>query len=766
ADGLVSLVEHREPGTLPSDLVFWRDWTRRFFSELSKLDEEKLATFMEKGANGLLNPPDHSTWEEILSTAPPLRGLEYLNDRVFNSIWFELADFVRDKARKTDGGLAALLRHINPLWHLIGRVTLHLAENRKDEHRPFAFLATFAHRLTEKAQIQHLPLAEALKHYAGERDREKLNELLLPVRAAAESSAVIKELLTSRKLFQPQAWTISEAYRFLRDVSLMESSGLVVRVPDWWKARRTRRPQVQVTIGNRSSGLLGNDGILDFSVGMALDGKSLSDEERQKILGATDGLLLLRGKWVEADPNQLQSALDHWEQLQRGHASGIDFLSGMRMLAGTVLDEKQETPESVVEWTGVRAGEWLSETLEQLRDPKGVTGCQPGQHLNATLRHYQSDGVKWLWFMTRLGLGACLADDMGLGKTIQVIDLILNQRIGFEETESLFENGVEPQNTTRRVVQRTQKDSKLQPALLVVPASLIGNWKDELSRFSPQLKVVIAHRSENDTSFLKSLESSPQLALAGVDVVITTYTLVRKADWFQNVAWNLIVLDEAQAIKNASSAQTKAVKKIPATSRIVLTGTPVENQLGDLWSLFDFCSPGLLGTAKQFKSFVKRLNQKQEANAYGALRSLVRPYILRRMKTDPSVVPELPEKTEMRAECGLSRKQAVLYEKLVDDFAKLLETKREGIERRGMILGMLLKLKQICNHPSLYLGQSQFDADDSDKFQRLTVICQPIQERQEKVLVFTQFQSMCDPLATFLAQVFHKTGLILHGQVP
>jgi non-specific serine/threonine protein kinase len=357
--------------------------------------------------------------------------------------------------------------------------------------------------------------------------------------------------------------------------------------------------------------------------------------------------------------------------------------------------------------------------------------------LRATLRPYQSDGVRWLWFMTRLGLGACLADDMGLGKTIQVIDLLL-QRV------------------------REQGGKHPGPSLLVVPASLVGNWKQELARFAPSLRVFFAHRSECGADELARISANPRRELANFDLVVTTYGLVRRAHWLGKVDWQLVVLDEAQAIKNHASAQTKAVKKLKSSGRIVLTGTPVENQLGDLWSLFDFCSPGLLGNAAQFKQYVKRLNKQQDAQAFGALRRLVRPYILRRMKTDPRIVPDLPEKTEMRAECGLSKKQAALYEHMVEEFARRLED-AEGMSRRGMVLTVLMQLKQICNHPAQLLGAADFPPADSGKFQRLAQICEEISQRQEKVLVFTQFQSLTEPLAEYLGELFGRKGLVLHG---
>ncbi len=752
AEGLLLLAGQTLSQALPADFVFWRNFSRQLFQAATQLDEEQQTTFTKTARTSrenLVPPPNDLELSVMVADAPPMRGLEYLTPAVLKTLWSELTDLVRIRATEAEGGLAAVLHTINPFRQLLGRVTFHLAENKRDEHRPFAFLATYTHRMSAKASVQHLPLAQALKQYAGQGDQGKLAELLAPVQAAADRSALIKDWLTSRALFQPQALTIPQAYRFLRDVAVMEDSGLVVRVPNWWQARKPPRPTVKVQIGQNEPSRMGVDGLLDFSVDLALNGDTLTKAEQKQLLAEADGLVLLRGKWVEVNRDQLQEALSHWKQLQEVHADGVDFLQGMRLLAGASLDGKEVAVGTEADWASISAGNWLRDTLGKLRDPSGVLGCSPGDGLNATLRPYQADGVRWLWFMTRLRLGACLADDMGLGKTIQVIDLLLRLQSSGQGKRDLGDRA----------------------SLLIVPASLVGNWKQELARFAPQLNAVFAHRSESDAETLSDLATRPLPALAQVDLLVTTYTLVRKADWLGTVPWKLIILDEAQAIKNASSAQTKSVKKLGAMVRIALTGTPVENHIGDLWSLFDFCCPGLLGTAKQFKEFVKRLNKQQDAQAYGALRRLVQPYILRRLKTDPLIAPDLPEKTEMRIECGLSKKQAALYEQVVEDLAQQLkamqqEGRSDDIQRRGIVLGTMMRLKQICNHPSQYLAQPQFAADASGKFLRLAAICEPIAERQEKVLIFTQFQSLCKPLAQYLEEVFGQPGLVLHGGVP
>lgn len=732
ADGLVALASEEMSQELPPDFSFWRGFARKLFHVVCQLGEGSPAKWKS------VSPPADEELAQLLADAPPMRGLEYLSVAVLKTLWGELAERASAQAKEFADGPAAYLRAVNPLWHLLGRVTFHLAENKRDPQRPFAFLATYTHGLSGAARLTHWPLAEALKTYAGAKEQAKLDSLLEPVRRAAAQSPLVRELLETKALFGPQGWTVRQAHRFLSEVPRIEEAGVIVRVPDWWNVRRPPRPQVQVQLGTRPAPALGMDSLLDFQVDVVLDGQSLTEAERRELLSGTEALVFLRGKWVEVDRQKLQQALAHWKQLEAEHPDGIEFVEGMRLLAGAPLGNLAAADEQVASWSRILPGDWLRQTLERIRRPGDDGACQPGHDLSATLRPYQADGVRWLWFMTELRLGACLADDMGLGKTLQMIDLWL---------------------------QRKRTRARNGPNLLVVPASLVGNWRQELTRFAPSLRIFFAHRSECDQAELDRVADDPSGTLAAFDVVVTTYGLVRRQEWLQQVRWSLVTLDEAQAIKNPSSAQSRSVKKLAGTSRIVLTGTPVENHLGDLWSIFDFCCPGLLGTSGQFKQFVKRLNERQEAEAFGGLRRLVRPYILRRLKTDPAIVPDLPEKTEMRVECGLSKKQAALYERAVDDLARRLK-QADGMARRGLVLAVLMQLKQICNHPAQYLSGSPYSPADSGKFERLRLLCEPIAQRQEKALVFTQFQSITEPLAEFLAVVFGRPGLVLHGGTP
>jgi SNF2 family DNA or RNA helicase len=402
------------------------------------------------------------------------------------------------------------------------------------------------------------------------------------------------------------------------------------------------------------------------------------------------------------------------------------------MLAGADIGTDGSANRADPDWSAVVAGRWLAETLKGLRTPEGLAKVDPGRELRGTLRPYQQVGVRWLRLLSRLGLGACLADDMGLGKTIQVLSLLL--------------------------AERNEIKASRRPSLLLAPASLLANWAAEIERFAPTLTSVIAHPSAMPADEVKSL--APE-KLSAVDLVITSYGSLLRIPWLARTSWHLVVLDEAQAIKNPAAKQTRAAKALEARARIALTGTPIENRLGDLWSIFDFINPGLLGSAKAFTGYTKRLAEAP-GSPYGPLRNLARPYILRRLKSDKSVISDLPDKTEVKAFCQLSRTQAALYQQAVKELAEQLGD-AEGIRRRGVVLAFLMRFKQICNHPSQWLGDGAWGEDDSGKWARLRELCEVIGAKQEKALVFTQFREITDPLAAFLRTVFGRPGLVLHG---
>jgi hypothetical protein len=732
AEGLLLLATDALTLSVPPSPTYWRDFARGYLQRLCQ-------TGGVDGGPVPVLPSERERLSEFVQEAPPTRGGEFLTSDLLAGLWQEFGALVARESAAT--GLSGWLKSKNPLWHTVGRVTFHLAENKRDPGRPFAFLATYTHRLSEQGKPQHLPLARALQEYAGAKNKAALNNLLAPVQRAAEKSELAHELVETRGLFQPMVWSPHDAHRFLRDIPLFEESGLLIRVPNWWKGGRPARPRVNIRIGEKPTTLLGLESLMDFSVEVALEGESLTVAECRELMAAKDGLVFLKGKWVEIDRDRLNEVLAHWQRIEKGQ-DGVSFLEGMRLLAGIGRggeDDPLAQPETR-EWSQVVPGDWLRKTLGAMRDPSVIEGFDPERDLRAQLRGYQREGVRWLWFMTRLGLGACLADDMGLGKTIQTLALLLQLKRENSDAQATL------------------------PSLLIAPASLLANWKSEIARFAPTLDVFFAHPSETATQTLKDAAANPARQLSRKDLVITTYGLLARLPSLRQIDWRLVVLDEAQAIKNPAARQTRAVNELRALARIALTGTPVENRIGDLWSLFSFICPGLLGSTAEFGRTIKRLSGDQSRH-FAPLRNLTRPYILRRLKTDKSIINDLPEKTEVEAWCVLSKAQAALYQHSVKELAEKLET-ATGIQRRGLILAFLMRFKQICNHPSHWLGDGAFDPAESGKFVRLRELSEEIAARQEKALVFTQFKEMTGPLATHLERIFGRPGLILHGATP
>ncbi len=713
---------------LPPSLGYFRDLGRDLVTALRA--EPELETLRER----VDLAPRAERLAELALAVPPMRGAEYATPEILGLLWRDAQESFRLAVARHRGTVASFLHAKNPVWNLVGRVFFHLAENKGNDAKPFAFLATYTQRVSAQARPQHRPLGKAIEESAGAKDKKALLALLLPVERASERSALVRAMVETGDLYHPLAWTPDEAYAFLKEASTIEEAGIVVRVPNWWSARRPPRPEARMTIGTKEPGGLGAGALLDFQVDVALDGERLTRAELRALLEGASGLRLVKGRWVEIDRDKLSAIIDHWKTAEEEARAGLSFHQAMRLLAGASLGgAAEEVPDLGAGWSRVEAGPWLASVLDGLRSPEGLAAVEPGTALVAELRPYQKVGVKWLFWLSSLGLGGCLADDMGLGKTIQVLALLL-------------------------LLQRQKKKGR-RPSLLVVPASLVGNWTSEAARFAPGLDVLVAHPSVMSAA---ELAAEPASRVNGADVVLTTYGTLHRAEWMRDREWDVVVLDEAQAIKNPAAKQTRAVKALRARTRLALTGTPVENHLGDLWSLFDFLMPGLLGTAQEFGRVTKGLARREEGGAYGPLRDLVRPYILRRLKSDKRIIADLPDKTELRTFCALTKTQAALYQDAVSSLAKKLEG-ASGMERRGAVLAALMGLKQICNHPSQWLGDGVWNKRDSGKLARLRELCEPIAERQEKVLVFTQFREMTEPLAAFLEEIFGRPGLVLHG---
>ena len=324
AEGLLLLATDALTLSVPPSPTYWRDFARGYLQRLCQ-------TGGVDGGPVPVLPSDRERLSEFVQEAPPMRGGEFLTSDLLERLWREFGALVTRES--ATAGLSAWLKSKNPLWHTVGRVTFHLAENKRDPNRPFAFLATYTHRLSEQGKPQHLPLARALQEYAGAKNKAALTSLLAPVQRAAEKSDLAHELVETRRLFQPMVWTPHDAHRFLRDIPLFEESGLLVRVPDWWKGGRPARPQVNVRIGEKPSSLLGLEGLMDFSVEVALEGERLTAAECRQLMAAKEGLVLLKGKWVEIDRDRLKQVLAHWQRIEKGD-DGVSFLEGMRLLAG------------------------------------------------------------------------------------------------------------------------------------------------------------------------------------------------------------------------------------------------------------------------------------------------------------------------------------------------------------------------------------------------------------------------------------------------
>jgi len=713
--GLLYLGASLVATALPPVWAYWRDFATSYITALCTT-----------AAGETIEPPDALILATLIADVPPMTGAEYLAPEALAALWVAIGEALADERSVSGISLEEFLKAHNPAWNLVGRVHFNLAENRKDPEAPFAFLVTYTTRLSAHGKAQHLPLSQALAEFAGAKKKAQLLSLLSPVQRAAEACTWIAAMVGSGEIYHPLRWQVEDAVRFLTDLPHIEAAGIVVRTPAQWQAGRPARPKVRAALGGKAPSRLGLDALLDFDMDVSIDGEPLTAKEIGAILSGSDGLQWIRGRWVEVDRARLSRLIDRFRAIQETTQDGLSLTEAMRLLAGATPNETV----SDADWSEISAGPWLADTLRDLRSPAGLAAIDPGPALTATLRPYQQEGLRWLYLLMRLGLGACLADDMGLGKTVQVLALLVSL-----------------------------KRKSCRPSLVVAPASLLANWIQEAARFAPGLNCLLAHPSGMARDELQALDAG---RLAKVDLVVTTYATLPRLPKLADVRWRLAIVDEAQAIKNPAAKQTKQVKKLQADSRIALTGTPVENRLSDLWSIFDFTHPGLLGSERAFGGFAKRLS---ESGHYGPLRTLVAPYILRRLKSDKRVIADLPDKTELAAWCSLSATQAVHYQTAVRALSSALAS-AEGIERKGLVLAFLMRFKQICNHPSQWLGDGAWKPEDSGKFARLREIVETIAAKQEKLLVFTQFQETTAPLAAFLGGVFGREGLVLHGGTP
>ncbi|MDD3751946.1 MAG: DEAD/DEAH box helicase, partial [Tissierellia bacterium] len=492
----------------------------------------------------------------------------------------------------------------------------------------------------------------------------------------------------------------------------------------WWR-KKSNSVGLSVKVGEKEPSGVGLSAILDFSPSLTIGNEEISEKELKEFLKMAEGLIQYKGKWVEINKKKLEDALKAFERV-KDFAIDEDLSLGEAMRLELNINELLELPVDEIE-VSLSNGKWLRNLKETMLKPGTIEEISIVPTFHAKLREYQKQGYHWLYKLSQFGFGACLADDMGLGKTVQMIAFLEYHRVN---------NGGK--------------------ALLVLPASLIGNWQKEIEKFAPEMPYQVLHKSE--------LKSNEDIQFRdGEFLYITTYGMAVRLDELKNIQWDYLILDEAQAIKNPGTKQTKAIKVIPAKMRIAMTGTPIENRLSDLWSLYDFLNQGLLGTAKEFTDFSKSL--KDNAAGYSKLRKMIQPFMLRRLKTDKSIISDLPDKIEINEYTDLSKKQIALYKQLIRQIEEKLLTS-EGIERKGLILASIMKFKQICNHPDQYLGREEYKEKQSGKFEKLREICETIYEKREKVLVFTQFKEMTEPISELLSSIFSKEGFVLHGGTP
>ncbi|MEO3814843.1 DEAD/DEAH box helicase [Sphaerisporangium sp. B11E5] len=533
------------------------------------------------------------------------------------------------------------------------------------------------------------------------------------------------ELHTALDDARPSGMVIDTAWAFgflRRAAPLLQAAGYGVRLPAWAGRKAlglklTTRSRSKASRAAAGQGL-GLGEVIDFRVDLAVGDHTIGEEELAELARLKVPLVRVRGQWVELDDRQLKAALSALERRRSGQMTVAEALHEV------VTGGAEELPLVDVDADG-ELGDLLSGEAERRLSPVPTP-----EGFHGVLRPYQERGLSWLSFLSRLGLGGILADDMGLGKTAQTLSLLLDER----------------------------RDGTPAPTLLVCPMSLINNWQKEATRFAPSLRVYVHHGGA------RSRAEELAEAVAGADLVITTYgTLLRDAAALSVFGWGRVVCDEAQAIKNSGARQAQAVRSIPARTRLALTGTPVENHLAELWSIMEFCNPGLLGPARRFRErYQEPIESRGDEIATQALRRATGPFVLRRLKTDKTIISDLPEKLEMKVWCTLTPEQASLYQAVLDDMMARIDSS-EGIERRGNVLAAMARLKQVCNHPAHLLKDGSRLTGRSGKLARLEELAEEIVQEGDKALVFTQYAEFGAMLQPYLAAHLDRPVLWLHG---
>lgn len=518
------------------------------------------------------------------------------------------------------------------------------------------------------------------------------------------------------------------AHDFLTNTAfLLEQAGFGVLLPAWWTRKGTKqRLSVRASVKSptlQTNAGLSLDRILRVDWEVALGDEKLGLAELKALAKLKAPLVRVRGQWVELNPDEIRAALEFWKS-KGEQTSARDIV---RMAMGGI------PPEGGLEFAGIAATGWMGDLLERLDGSDRIEELPAPAGLLGTLRPYQSRGFAWLEFMRTWGFGACLADDMGLGKSIQ----------------------------TLATIARDWEAGDRRPSLIVCPTSVVANWQNEVARFTPDLPVMVHHGLE------RARGAEFRKAAATHAIVVSTYALLqRDLAFLEGVAWRGVVLDEAQNIKNPETKQARAARALKADYRVALTGTPVENNVGDLWSIMEFLNPGWLGTQAEFRrSFFLPIQTTHDPDATSLLKRLTAPFVLRRLKSDRTVIADLPEKLEMKVYCSLTKEQATLYQAVANEATEAIG-RVDGMARRGLVLATLMKLKQVCNHPAQFLGDNSAARGRSGKLARLTEMLEEALAEGDRALVFTQFAVMGEILKRHLQETFGRETLFLHGGVP
>ncbi len=554
---------------------------------------------------------------------------------------------------------------------------------------------------------------------------------------------LLKGLGLAAKIYQPVKASLEESqpmgchldpiqvYEFIRAIAWQfEDQGLGINLPQGLAAGANEHRlgiKIEAEVKPKKGERLNLKTLINYNLKLVVGQQIISEEKLNDLLSQRSPIVEVNGQWMMLQPTDVKSA-------QAILSNKIDPLN-LSVEDALRLSSEENTVIAKLPVVKFETSGALAELINAINNNEAIQLIKQPQGFKGELRPYQIKGASWLTFLEKWGLGACLADDMGLGKTLQLIALLLY----LKEQEMLAD-----------------------PVLVVCPTSVVNNWEREVKKFAPSISLIVHHGDKRNKGkvFSKAVEKT--------DLVITSYPLVfRDASTLEGVNWQGVVLDEAQNIKNSAAKQSQAVRKLKAGFRIALTGTPVENRLSELWSILDFLNPGFLGTATFFqRRFAIPIEKYGDRESLNSLRSLVRPFILRRLKTDKTIIQDLPDKQEMNVFCGLSSEQAQIYQKLVEESLAEIESS-EGIQRRGLILTLLMKLKQVCNHPAHFLKEKEIkSAARSGKLLRLEEMLAELIEEGDRALIFTQFSEWGKLLQPYLAKQLNREVIFLYGSTP